>query len=63
MLDPDTGDSAKEYRAPSGSIRAGDLLAAWVAHDVLHMRQLAELKYAFMAQAMEPYTVKYAGEW
>jgi len=34
-----------------------------VAHDVLHMRQLVELKYAYMAQAMEPYKVKYAGDW
>ena len=43
--------------------RAGDLLAAWVAHDLLHLRQLVELKYAYLARTMEPYALKYAGEW
>lgn len=56
-------DWSKEYRASFGTVRAGDLLAAWVAHDLLHMRQLAELKFAYLARTMEPYALKYAGEW
>jgi hypothetical protein len=56
-------DWTKEYQAPFGTIRAGDLVAAWAAHDVLHMRQLVELKYAYLVLSMEPYSLKYAGEW
>jgi len=51
------------YQAPFGWIRAGDILAAWVAHDVLHMRQLVELKWTYLVQAVEPYGVRYAGVW
>jgi hypothetical protein len=52
-----------EYRAPWGVLRAGDLLAAWNAHDHLHIRQLNELHYAYLAQQAAPYSVGYAGEW
>jgi len=49
--------------APFGSMRAGDLLAAWVAHDLLHMRQLVEIHYAYALRLAEPYDVTYAGTW
>lgn len=42
---------------------AGDLLAAWVAHDVLHMRQLVELRYGLVRELAAPYAVDYAGDW
>jgi hypothetical protein len=51
------------YEAPFGSIRAGDILAAWVAHDLLHMRQLVELHWAYTTAQLEPYSTQYAGEW
>lgn len=44
-------------------LRAGDLLAAWVGHDLLHIRQLNELRWRFLAQAAEPYRLDYAGDW
>ena len=44
-------------------ISAGDMLAAWVAHDNLHMRQLMELRRARLLRLTEPYTVQYAGRW
>jgi len=53
----------KGYQAPFGWIRAGDFLASWAAHDVLHMRQLVKLKWAYLVQAVEPYGVRYAGAW
>lgn len=56
-------DWTREYRAPFGTIRAGDFLASWVAHDVLHLRQLVELKWAYLVQVVEPYEAEYAGEW
>jgi hypothetical protein len=46
-----------------GQMRAGDMFAAWVAHDMLHMRQLVELHYAYHRQRVDPYSVQYAGDW
>ena len=51
------------FVTPFGSIRAGDLLAAWVAHDNLHTRQLVELRRERLVRMAEPYEVRYAGEW
>lgn len=49
--------------APFGRITAGDMLAAWVAHDLLHLRQLIELRYSYHRQTAQPYHVAYAGQW
>jgi hypothetical protein len=49
--------------APFGVIKAGDVFAAWVAHDLLHIRQLVELHWAYTVQQMKPFDVRYAGEW
>jgi hypothetical protein len=51
------------YPAPWGPIRAGDLAAAWLAHDVLHLRQLVELRWHHLAAEAAPYDVQYAGPW
>jgi hypothetical protein len=45
------------------AMRAGDFLASWVAHDLLHLRQLIELRYALASNESDPYSVEYAGEW
>lgn len=44
-------------------MRVGDLLAAWVAHDLLHIRQLNELHYRYLTAQAAPYSVEYAGDW
>jgi hypothetical protein len=46
-----------------GSLRAGDLLAAWLAHDLLHIRQLVALDFALTTRAMAPFSTEYAGRW
>lgn len=51
------------YESPFGSMRAGDMFAAWVAHDLLHMRQLVELLRALVVRGAKPFQVEYAGEW
>lgn len=51
------------YEAPWGPITAGDMFAAWVAHDLLHLRQLVELQWAYTNLQLQPYQVRYAGEW
>jgi hypothetical protein len=56
-------DWDRTYEADFGSIRAGDLLAAWVAHDMLHMRQLVELLYQYAEQRLDENKLEYAGAW
>jgi hypothetical protein len=46
-----------------GELRAGDMLASWVAHDMLHMRQLVELHWAWHQHVIDPYSSGYAGDW
>jgi hypothetical protein len=46
-----------------GSMAAGDLLAAWVAHDLLHLRQLSRLLYERLREVVHPFKVDYAGSW
>jgi hypothetical protein len=48
---------------PWGVVTAGDMAASWLAHDLLHLRQLVELRYALTADHCQPYRVQYAGEW
>jgi hypothetical protein len=46
------------------SLQAGDILTSWVAHDLLHLRQLIELHFAYQSQLAQPnYSVDYAGAW
>jgi len=48
---------------PLEGLSAGDLLVSWAAHDVLHLRQLVELKWAYGRMQFAPYSPDYAGEW
>jgi len=43
-----------------GSFSAGDLLASWAAHDLLHIRQISDTMAAYVAQSAEPYSTRYA---
>ncbi|MCE2503845.1 MAG: DinB family protein [Chlorobi bacterium] len=46
-----------------GLMCAGELMAAWVAHDLLHLRQLIRLKWEYLATQTEPFGLDYAGSW
>jgi hypothetical protein len=63
LSDLNAVDWDTSYQAPFGPIKAGDLLTAWAAHDLLHMRQLVEIRYAVLMEEAEPYGVPYAGPW
>ena len=54
--------SAKAHPA-GGAVTAGDMLAAWVAHDHLHLRQLNELHWHYLATQVQPFSLEYAGGW
>ena len=45
-----------------GPLRAGDLLASWVAHDQLHVRQIAKRKYELIARDASTFSMDYAGD-
>ena len=52
------------YEHPSlGRLTAGDLLASWAAHDLLHLRQLTRAVFALVGTAAAPHGTAYAGQW
>ncbi len=57
-------DWNRAYDHPKfGQFRAGDILAAWVAHDHLHLRQIAKRMYQLTTRDAGEYSTRYAGEW
>ena len=50
-------------QGPNGVLRAGDLLASWLAHDFLHIRQLARLHWQYAGAISDPYETTYGGPW
>lgn len=51
------------YKSKWGSMRAGDMLASWIAHDNLHIRQLVELRRTRIEKVVKPHKIRYAGDW
>ena len=51
------------YTSQFGSMKAGDMFASWIAHDNLHIRQLVELRRAYLERITKPYDIQYAGDW
>jgi len=56
-------DWNREYQASFGPITAGDLAASWAAHDLLHTRQLLELRRTRLLALAAPHRTGYAGDW
>jgi len=62
----DLGDTDwfAQYDHPQlGSLRAGDLLVSWVAHDALHARQIIRRTYERTLRDGEGFGAEYAGPW
>ena len=48
---------------PNGGIlRAGDLLCSWLAHDLMHIRQINTL-YEYLAITCPEFSTAYGGTW
>ena len=45
------------------TLAAGDLLASWLAHDYLHIKQIIRLQYDYVDSISEPFKTVYAGTW
>lgn len=48
---------------PRGTMAAGDMLASWLAHDMLHLRQIAKRLYELAEIRAGGYSPAYAGPW
>lgn len=49
------------YHHPSGrTLRHADFLASWLAHDLLHIRQITRLHYQYL---QKDFKIDYAGNW
>ncbi len=55
--------STQYQHEPSVGLSTGDLMVSWAAHDLLHIRQLNEIKYAYGLTLAAPYSPGYAGDW
>ena len=58
---PDWSRSMQYAQLPT--LRAGDLLASWVAHDWIHLRQLARRRIELTERDAGSYETAYAGAW
>jgi hypothetical protein len=57
-------DPEAAYLHPAfGRVPAGELLASWLAHDLIHIRQMTRLHYEYHAVRSAPYGLGYAGPW
>ncbi len=61
LLSPDW--SLFRTHPKAGKLSAGDLFAAWVTHDLLHLRQILRLQHEWNETTSKPYRTLYAGEW
>ncbi|NOH02339.1 MAG: DinB family protein [Chloroflexi bacterium] len=52
-----------KYKSQYGSMSAEEMLANWVAHDNLHVRQLVELRRMHIERIAKHCNLQYAGEW
>jgi hypothetical protein len=55
--------SAKVSREGFGSFTAREMLSNWLAHDMLHIRQILRLQYLYLEESIKPASLDYAGGW
>lgn len=56
-------DWSKTHRTEKLALSAGDLLASWIAHDLLHIKQITRIQYDYVNFIFAPYKTTYAGKW
>jgi len=57
---PDLAWEQTHHHPIIGPLSAADLLAAWAAHDYLHLRQLSDLQARYLNVLANPFSTKYA---
>ena len=58
LQEPDW-NAAHEHQA-FGTISAGDILCAWLAHDYFHARQISNILMQYAKLLAEPFSIRYA---
>lgn len=57
-------DAAVDYQHPvMGRITASELLQSWLAHDLIHIRQMTRLHYEYLRDVVGSEALAYAGDW
>lgn len=57
-------DWSAAYTHPKmGAFTATSMLCAWVAHDLLHLRQIERILFEHLRRSADPDRTDYAGEW
>ena len=56
-------DWSQSHTSTFGTMAAGDMLASWLAHDMLHLRQIAKRLYELAEVRAGGYSSAYAGPW
>lgn len=52
------------YQHPvAGELNAKQLLANWLAHDLLHIRQITAMNFMYLQEKSSPFKLDYAGNW
>jgi hypothetical protein len=46
-----------------GRMTAGMLFTSWLAHDLIHIRQMTRLHYEYLTRVMSSHSPAYAGDW
>lgn len=60
----DRPDWSRAYQHPKfGAIHAGDVMVSWVAHDALHLRQIAKRVFQIAQRDGGEFSTDYAGTW
>ncbi|RPI17571.1 MAG: DinB family protein [Ignavibacteriae bacterium] len=60
----DDSDLDKTVSHPKfGDFNARQMLVSWLAHDILHIRQILRLQYLYLESTIKPLTIDYAGGW
>jgi hypothetical protein len=60
---PQTNWQVAHQQPEIGSMKAGDLLSSWLAHDLIHIRQINRLHYEYQAWMSPEFSSAYAGKW
>lgn len=61
LKNPDWSNSYDHPQA--GAMTAKQVLANWLAHDYLHIRQLNRMNYLYLREISQPLSLDYAGDW
>ena len=57
-------DWARTHEHPAlGTMTAGQVLTAWVAHDMIHIRQINRLHREYLVAELSEHSPDYAGQW